>query len=195
MVSARDVIDFWCVTCEPKDWYRSEPEFDDQIRATFGAAVETAQQGGMTEWEETADGLFGLLILLDQFSRNIFRGQAQAFVGDMRALALARSAVSRDIDQSYPMPERQFFLLPFLHSEELAVQDEGLALMQDRLGPEGAQNVLHAHAHRAIIERFGRFPYRNDALGRDTTKEEQKFLDDGSYGAVLREMQSRYPAT
>ncbi|MEM6610450.1 MAG: DUF924 family protein [Pseudomonadota bacterium] len=193
MTNAQEVVQFWCHECAPADWYKEDPELDATIRDRFGPDVVRAQQGELDGWAETAEGALALIILIDQFSRNIFRGDARSFAGDDHGLALARQAVARDFDTAYDMPVRQFFLLPFLHSEILADQDEGLQLMQDRLGPDGANNVLHARAHREIIRRFGRFPYRNAVLNRDTTADEQAFLDGGSYGAVLREVQSRYP--
>lgn len=184
-----EIVGFWCDECKPEEWYTQSDDLDASIRDRFGAAVDVAQDGGFTEWEDSAEGVLALLLLLDQFSRNIFRGDGRSFAGDARARALTRHAVARDFDQAYPMPERQFFLMPLMHSEHLADQDEGIALMQERLGPEGAKNVLHARAHREIIARFGRFPYRNAALDRKTTPQEQDFLDAGGYGAVVRELE------
>lgn len=183
-----EVLKFWCETCQPEDWYRQDDALDAAIRDQFGDAVAAAQEGAFAEWEDSAEGMLALIILLDQFARNIYRGDGRSFAGDGRARKLARLAVERGFVTEYPMPERQFFLMPFMHSENLADQDAGIDLMQQYLMPEGEQNVQHAHVHREVIVRYGRFPYRNDALGRDSTPQEQDFLDAGGYGAIVREM-------
>ena len=120
-----------------------------------------------------------LLLLLDQFARNIFRGQAKAFLGDPRAREVAAEAVARGFDQRYPFPDRVFFYLPFEHCETLANQDRYIALMEGCLrefGEVAAEFLDYAHRHRNIIKRFGRFPHRNEALGREMTEEEAEFL-------------------
>lgn len=183
-----DVVEFWCETCKPEDWYRQDDDFDNAIRDQFGAAVEAAQAGAYAEWEDSAEGMMALIILLDQFARNIFRGDARSFAGDARARDLTRAVVKRGFVTAYPMPQRQFYLMPLMQAETLSDQDDGISLMEQYLMPGGAQNVQHAHVHREVILRYGRFPYRNDALGRHTTPEEQAFLDAGGYGAIVREM-------
>lgn len=187
MVTPQDVIQFWCYDCQPEDWYKQDEAFDAQIRERFGDAVVQAQNGGFKDWEDSREGVFALIILLDQFSRNIFRGDAQSFAGDARARDLSRLAVERGYDMATPIPERQFFLMPLMHSEELSDQDDCIIQMAEKMGEKSA---LHARVHREIIARFGRFPYRNDALGRDTTPEEQAFLDGGGYGAIVRELEA-----
>ncbi|MBF9029816.1 DUF924 family protein [Rhodobacterales bacterium HKCCE3408] len=184
-----EVVRFWCDTCGPDKWYAQEEELDAEIRARFGDAVLSAQQGGLADWEGTPQGSLALLILIDQFSRNIFRGSGQSFAGDARAREIARAAIAADHDLVIPYPERVFFYMPFVHSEDLADQDEGVRLEEERLGPEGSEYVLHAKVHREIIRRFGRFPYRNEALGRETSAAEREFLETGGYGAILRELQ------
>lgn len=188
MADAREIVTFWFETCTPDQWYAQDDALDATIRERFGADVAAAQEGAFEDWRQSAEGALGLLILIDQFSRNIYRGDARSFAGDARAREIARAAIAGDFDQAFDMPARQFFFLPFVHSEDLADQDEGIRLMQDRLGPEGADNIRHAKVHREIIRRFGRFPYRNAALGRETTAEEQAFLDNGGYGAIAREL-------
>ena len=131
-----------------------------------------------------------LLILLDQFSRNIYRGDGRSFAGDARARQVARKAVAHGFDLAYPLPERQFFYMPLVHSEDIADQNDGVAWMEERLGADAMNNVLHARAHREIIARFGRFPFRNAALGRATTPQEQDFMDQGGYGAVVRALEA-----
>ncbi|MEM9755080.1 MAG: DUF924 family protein [Pseudomonadota bacterium] len=190
MVDAEDVVRFWCHECTPEQWYQQDDALDAEITRRFGPAVAAAQDGAFDDWTATAQGVLALLILIDQFARNIHRGTAQAFAGDARALAVARDAIARDLDQAIPMPERQFLFLPFMHSETLADQDDGIALMQARLGEAGQKTVLHARAHREIIARYGRFPYRNAALGRETRPEDDAFKEAGGYGAILRALQS-----
>lgn len=185
-----EIVTFWCKDLTPGQWYEQDDALDDDIRQRFGAAVEAAQAGAFAQWEDTAEGTLALLILLDQFARNIFRGDGRSFVGDARARDVTRRAVARDFDQAYPMPERQFFLMPMMHSEALSDQDEGVHWMKTRLGEDWQINHLHARAHRAVIERFGRFPFRNAALGRDSTPEEAAFMAEGGYGAIVRALQS-----
>lgn len=185
-----EIIEFWCVECGPDKWYAQSAELDATIRERFASLVIQAQEGGLLHWADSAEDTLALLILLDQFSRNIFRGEARAFAGDARARAIARAAIAAEFDRAIPFPERQFFFMPLVHSEDLADQDDGVRLMEERLMPEGAGNLLHARVHREIIKRFGRFPYRNEALGRQTTAEEADFLSSGGYGAILREFQA-----
>ena len=184
-----EVVEFWCAQCTPEQWYAQSDALDAVIRDRFGAAVEAAQAGAYAEWEAGAEGALALLILLDQFSRNIFRGDGRSFSGDARARQIARKSVALGLDQAYPMPARQFFLMPLTHSEDIADLDDAVRLMAERLGPEGDRNVLHARAHREVVRRFGRYPFRNAALGRLTTPEEQDFLDQGGYGAIVRALE------
>ena len=186
-VTAAAVVDYW-LGLGPAGWYAVDETVDAEIRARFAPAWEAALAGAFGAWAETAEGALGLLILTDQFPRNMFRGEARAFATDARARAVADAAIARGHDRAVPEPERQFFYLPFMHAEDLALQDRCIALIGERMPQEGAGNLPHARAHREIIRRFGRFPYRNEALGRKTTAEERAFLDGGGYGAVLREI-------
>lgn len=188
MARPDEVVDHW-LGLGPAAWYKADDAVDAEIRDRFGAAWEAAHAGGLTEWQDNAQGALAYLILTDQFPRNMFRGEARAFATDGLALAAAEAAIAADRDLEIAEPERQFFYLPFMHSEDLAVQDRGLALVADRMPETGAHNLLHGRAHREIIRRFGRFPYRNVALGRTDTPEERDFLDGGGYGAVLREIE------
>jgi len=185
-----DVIRFWCDDCTPEEWYQQSDDLDATIRTRFGEAVTAAQGGAFAAWEETAEGALALLILLDQFSRNIFRGDARSFAGDARARQVARKAIARDFDQAFPMPRRQFFFMPLVHSESIGDQEDGVLFMAERLGEDRAKNLLHARAHREVIAQFGRFPFRNAALGRETTDEEQAFLDAGGYRTVVNALEA-----
>lgn len=182
------VLDFWLHEVGPAGWYAIDEAIDAEIRARFGALWREAEAGDHGHWTAGPRGALAYLILTDQFPRNMFRGDASAFATDGRARAAASSAIAAGLDAAIPEPERQFFYLPFMHSEDIADQDRCIALMTAGLPVTGAGNLRHAHAHRAVIARFGRFPYRNAALGRTTTEAEAAFLAAGGYGAILREL-------
>jgi len=172
-----DVLIFW-TNAGPTKWYSAKPAFDEVIRLKFEPVHHAAARGEYDDWAVTPKGALALLIVLDQFPRNLYRKSAHAFATDPKARAIARVAAEngwhRDVD-----PEmRQFMLLPFEHSEDLADQDYGLALAE-ALGD--AEMVKWHRIHRDIIVRFGRFPHRNPMLGRTTTVEEQAFLDEGGF--------------
>ncbi|MGE0719065.1 MAG: DUF924 family protein [Alphaproteobacteria bacterium] len=178
------VLDFWLGAAGGEtrgrfrqEWFTKDPDFDATIRTAFADAVGRALAGGFAEWEATGDGTLALLILLDQFPRNLFRGTARAFAGDARARAVADRALARGCDRGRPACERIFFYLPFEHSELMADQDRSCALFGQLAGEEnGASYVDYAERHRDVIRRFGRFPHRNAALGRASTPEEEAFL-------------------
>lgn len=183
-----DVLDFWLREIGEDGWYKGGADIDDACRR-FLPLVESAREGGLLEWLDGPHGALAYLVLTDQFPRNLYRGSALAFASDVRARAAARQALSAGWDMATAEPERQFFYLPFEHSEDLADQDLCVRLMSARL-PGGVENVLHARVHREVILRYGRFPFRNVALGRTNTPEEQAFLDAGAYPALVRAMQS-----
>jgi uncharacterized protein (DUF924 family) len=171
-----DVLAFWR-EAGPQRWFRKDEGFDALFRTRFMAAHEAAAQGALDEWAACADGALALLILLDQFPRNAFRGQPRMFATDGKAREMATAAVSAGLDQQVPAELRNFFYLPFAHSEALADQDRAVELAR-ALGDD----ALHwAVVHREIVERFGRFPHRNAVLGRATTPQEQQFLDEGGF--------------
>lgn len=183
MTTPRDVLDFWFSPQAQPLWFEKVPAFDDQIRARFAAAVHEAQQGGFETWRQSPEGSLALLILLDQFARNIHRGSAKAFLGDARARSVAATAIERGFDRRLPFLHRRFFYLPFEHGEAMADQDRAIALFSqwlDEASPadrdEALEQLDYAHRHRDVIARFGRFPHRNEALGRDTTEAEADFL-------------------
>jgi uncharacterized protein (DUF924 family) len=179
MSSPREVLQFWFSDRARPLWFEKDIKFDEDIRARFGPMVHEAQMGGFDDWRSSADGALALLLLIDQFSRNLHRGQAKAYLGDARAREVAAEAIARGFDQRYPFPDRVFFYLPFEHCETLANQDRYLELMHGcvrEFGEVAVEYVEYAHRHRNIIKRFGRFPHRNAALGRETTEEEAEFL-------------------
>jgi uncharacterized protein (DUF924 family) len=131
-------------------------------------------------WLETADGGLALLVLFDQFTRNVWRGSNKAFAFDALARTIARAMIDRGLDRDVPDDRRSFVYMPFMHSEDLADQDLAIELFSTRM-PEGNNNLHHARQHRDVIEKFGRFPYRNAALGRESTPEEIAYLEGGGY--------------
>lgn len=184
-VSPQKILDFWFLPDtdaghgKPRmAWFRKDPAFDDTIRARFLPAVEAALAGGLETWAETPRGALALLILLDQFPRNLFRGEARCFSGDAQALKVATAIIDGQWDAAMKAVERAFVYLPFEHSEVLADQERSLALFGALASehPETAGYLDYAQRHYEIIAGFGRFPHRNAMLGRASTDAERVFL-------------------
>jgi uncharacterized protein (DUF924 family) len=173
-----DILHFWR-EAGPSKWFAKSSRFDDAIRLKFEPLHHAAARGEYDAWAEAAEGALALLILLDQFPRNLYRGSAHSFATDPKARSVARAAVTAGFHRQVEPELRQFFLLPFEHSESLDDQDEAVRLATE-LGD--ADTLKWAGLHRDIIARFGRFPHRNPMFGRVTTAEEQAFLDDGGFG-------------
>jgi len=176
-----EVIRFWIDETGPKGWYMQSDDLDRTIRDRFMAAWIDAPRLA-AEWAGTAEGALAALILTDQFPRNMFRNDARAYSTDPLALRIARAAIDTGHDLATPEPARQFFYLPFEHSEELADQQRAVALFAERMPGE---NLIHAEIHRDTIAKFGRFPWRNEALGRTPTEAERKVMEAGGYGALV----------
>jgi uncharacterized protein (DUF924 family) len=190
MSTPEEVLSFWLDECEPKDWYVENPEIDATIRARFEPVWNKAMNGGLGQWMAYASGCLAYVILTDQFSRNMFRGTGKAFASDFAARAVAKQAISKGWDKRIDLPARQFFYTPLLHSENLCDQERCVRLMMERLGSaEG--NLLHAKAHREVIRQFGRFPYRNEALGRKSTSAERAYIAKGGYGYTVQGLQAQ----
>ncbi|MGH6957020.1 MAG: DUF924 family protein [Caulobacteraceae bacterium] len=176
-----DIVGFWRAA-GPKRWFAKDDAFDEAIRLKFEATHHAAARGEYDDWAETPDGALALLILLDQFPRNLWRGSPHAYATDPLALRIAREAVQRGRDRAVDPELRAFFYLPFEHSEDMADQAEGVALCEAQARETGDESFAKwARAHRDIVARFGRFPHRNRALGRETTAQEQAFLDGGGF--------------
>jgi uncharacterized protein (DUF924 family) len=172
-----DILAFWRAA-GPDKWFEKNDAFDAEIRERFRDTYAAAAAGRLAAWEEDAEGALALVIVLDQFPRNMFRGDARTYAADPLARAVAQRAIARGFDQTYVPPERRFFYLPFTHSENLADQERCVALNRAAADEEGTK---WAELHADIIRRFGRFPHRNGALGRAATAEEQAFLDGGGF--------------
>ena len=187
MNDAEAILAFWYA--EGRDtyrpiWFQKNDSFDAEIRERFGALIRPAREGAFDAWAETPEGALALLILLDQFPRNVLRGSAEAFASDANARAIARVAVlEKRFDLKLGPYEKPFVYLPFEHSESLADQDLSVALFEGlRDIPHHAREngaIDYAWRHRVVIQRFGRFPHRNAALGRATTAEEAAYLAAG----------------
>jgi uncharacterized protein (DUF924 family) len=182
---AEAVLNFWFGAPGSEDygrtrkaWFAKDEAFDQQIRDRFGAQIEQALRGEHEGWADDARAALAQIILLDQFTRNAFRGSARAFAGDARALAAASRMVGSRQDEELPPFMRSFVYMPFEHAEGLATQDESVRLFKRMVpGSDDPDKLVdHALRHRAIVERFGRFPHRNEALGRQSTAEEIEFL-------------------
>ena len=160
------------------EWFRKDPAFDALIAERFGPLVERVLAGELRGWEHQPDTALARILLLDQFTRNIFRDSARAFAGDALALAAARAMVAAGRDLQLPPLRRAFVYLPFEHAEELAAQDESVRLFAvlAAQAPVVQEMLDYAHRHRAVIERFGRFPHRNALLGRESAADEIAFL-------------------
>ena len=175
-VDATAVIDFWRAA-GPSLWFAKDADFDRRFRERFLALHEAGARGQLTDWSATAEGALALVLLLDQFPRNAFRGTPRMYDTDAMARQVADRAVKAKFDLAVANDLSLFFYLPFAHSENLADQDRSVELVR-RLGQP---NIAHAEGHRDIIRRFGRFPHRNAILGRTMRPEEQQFLDAGGF--------------
>ena len=181
------VLDYWLNKVGPDGWYAGGEALDDDVRARWQDLWEAAERGGLDHWIEGPVGTLAFIILTDQFPRNMFRGQARAFATDPHARAAARRALEAGWDLQVPEPERQFMYLPFEHSEDPEDQSLSVRLFTERL-PSEPDNIHHARAHAEVIRRYGRFPTRNAALSRVNTPEEQTYLDEGGYAALVKAM-------
>jgi uncharacterized protein (DUF924 family) len=175
-VTAAAVVGFWR-QAGPSMWFAKDADFDRRFRERFLGAHEAAARGDLEHWMTTPEGALALLVLLDQFPRNAFRGTPRMYATDAAARRIAAAAVDAGHDQAMPPDLRKFFYLPFAHSEDLADQERSVALCRFLGSPDSA----HSERHRDIVKRFGRFPHRNPILGRNMTAEEQEFLDQGGY--------------
>ena len=176
-----EVIAFWR-QAGPDKWYAKDEAFDAEIRERFEDLHHSAARGELADWEADWQGALALLILLDQFPRNMFRGSAHAFATDPLARSVTEAALDVGLDQQCPAELRVFFYMPLEHSEMLADQDRCVTLCEALDAASGSEWAKWARLHRDIIARFRRFPHRNAALGRRATDEEREFLDQGGFG-------------
>jgi uncharacterized protein (DUF924 family) len=169
------ILHFWFVETPPAQWWRVDPAFDAAIRERFGVLHAAAHAGELYEWRQDPRGRLAEVIVLDQFSRNMYRGTARAFASDATALVLAQEAVAGGHDAALPQQERVFLYMPYMHSESRVVHVQAERLFAALGMPSNHDFELR---HKAIIDRFGRYPHRNEILGRQSTPEEVQFLSE-----------------
>jgi len=177
MTTPRDIINFWSAA-GPQRWFTKDAAFDGELSVNFKDLLADGRAGHLDHWAETAEGALGLVILLDQFSRNIHRGSPLMFAADARALSIAKNSINRGDHYAFPAPMAKWLCLPLEHAEDIDAQERCVGLFGTR-GP--AENLPYAIQHRDIITRFGRFPHRNAILGRASTPAERAYLADGGF--------------
>ena len=171
----QSVLQFWFEDCKPSQWFNADPVFDLEVQERFESVLIQAQRGELFSWRETPEGRLAEIIVLDQFSRNIYRDRAEAFASDGLALVLAQEAVAQGCDQALPAKQRAFLYMPYMHSESKLIHQQAVKLFS---APGLESNLDFEHKHKAIIDRFGRYPHRNKILGRQSTSEELDFLTE-----------------
>jgi uncharacterized protein (DUF924 family) len=168
IVSPEDVLAYWFSPAQSPRWFAEDDQLDAEIRQRFRATYEAARSGELNEWRDAPHSLLALIVVLDQFPRNMFRGSARAFASDPQAVALTREGIEKGFDRPLRSEEQDFFYMPLMHSERLSDHDLLIAV--------GRGDNRYARHHREIIARFSRFPHRNQTLGRETTAEEALYL-------------------
>jgi len=173
--TASEVLAFWFEESKPEQWYKKDPAFDEAIRARFESTIGAALAGRLDSWADDIDSCLALIILLDQFTRNIYRDTPRAFSGDEMVVALSLRCIDRGFLQHENAAWRQFMLMPMMHSEDIEIQEQSIPLFETHTNP-----MTHDYAirHRDIVARFGRFPHRNAILGRPSSDEETEFLKE-----------------
>lgn len=177
-VTADKVLDFWFIETDRQNWFERSDAFDKIIRDRFAEAVETARAGGFADWHDTARGCLAVIILIDQLSRNLYRDSPLAWSADDVGLSCTRQAIARAYDADLGIDGRKFLYMPLMHSEVLADQEQCVELFRALSTKEDDVSLDFAIRHRDIIARFGRFPHRNETLGRESTPEEVEFLKE-----------------
>jgi len=175
VVSAQDILDFWFEETDPKFWWKKDTDFDQLIADRFEIAHHMATQGGLASWRETPSGRLAEIIVLDQFSRNLYRDSPLAFACDEQALTLAQEAIQAKADEELETRQQAFLYLPFMHSESIQAHEIAVTLFK---APGLESNYDFELKHKVIIDRFGRYPHRNEILGRQSTAEEIEFLKE-----------------
>ena len=170
-----EVLSFWFEESSPKDWFSKNDDFDKKIKQRFEKVYNLAINGRLDNWKEEAKSCLALIIVLDQFSRNLFRNDKRAYAQDKKSIELTKYALEKGFDKELEGSEKTFLIMPLMHSEELEDQELCVDLFSS-LGEEYSVNLKFAEEHRDIIKQFGRFPHRNKDLGRENTTQEEEFL-------------------
>ena len=190
-----DILEFWFGESEPGYdeleqriilWFEATSDVDAEIGSRFGALVQKAKSGGLDDWKATPRGRLALIVLQDQFPRNLYRGREEAFASDAEALGNCLEGIELGVDTSLVVVERAFFYMPLQHAEELAIQEKSVKLFShlvaecsEAIRPQIGRFLASAKSHRNVITKFGRFPHRNHSLGRECTEAEARFLATG----------------
>lgn len=175
MISPQDILQFWFDELSDEDWFKKNDKVDQKISQRFKEYYQKAKTGELFKWRETPEGRLAEILILDQFPRNMFRGSAQAFETDSLALILAQEMVLQKLDEKLEISKRAFIYLPYMHSESLSIHEEAVKLFSQK-GLE--ENLKFEMAHKKVIEMFGRYPHRNETLGRISTQEEKEYLKE-----------------
>ena len=170
----QEIVDFWFADKVRKMWFNSTAEFDRQLCDRFTELLEHASEGNLDHWKQSAVGCLALVIILDQFPLNMFRGEARSFATEARSREIAKHAIAKEFDKELTVEQQAFLYMPFMHSEDLADQEMALELFSK---PGLESNLRFARHHHAIIQTYGRFPHRNQALGRSSTRVEVEYLE------------------
>jgi len=178
MITASDVLDFWFSDDAEALWFRSTKAFDHQISLNFESLWRQGRDGQLSPWEQTPEGSLALVILLDQLPLNMFRDQPQGFSTEQASRDIAHRAIENSFDEQLDDRQRRFLYMPFMHSERLSDQNRSVALLEAAGMTESLRWAKH---HRDIVARFGRFPHRNQILGRESTREELEWLESGGF--------------
>lgn len=173
MKSVEDVVNFWFIESTPSDWFAKSEKFDRMIYDRFFKTYCAAKEGKLSDWKTSLQGCLALVIILDQFSRNMFRNQAEAFSTDQQALAVTQYALSNYHWEQLPIMQQVFLCMPLMHSEDIIIQTQSIEIF-NQIGRQ--KNIDYAKQHFEIIKRFGRFPFRNEALNRTSTDEEKAYM-------------------
>lgn len=173
MINAQDVLDFWFSADTRPFWFDKSQDFDQLLKQQFGEIFQQACRAELWSWRETAEGRLAEIIILDQFSRNFYRDDSRAFAQDTTALVLSQEAILLGLDQQLNPEQRAFLYLPFMHSESALIHEQALQLFEKLGNPV---NLDFEIRHKVIIDRFGRYPHRNQVLSRSSTAEELEFL-------------------
>ncbi|MBT8152506.1 DUF924 domain-containing protein [Epibacterium ulvae] len=190
MQGPEQILEFWLDKVGESGWYIQDEALDQEIRDQFLPTWQAACDGKFSMWMTYPTGALAYIVLTDQLPRNMFRGDARAFESDHLARAVAKMAIDKKWDMKIDEPARQFFYLPLMHSENLVDQERCIRMFMDHMPKNGMSNLLHARAHREVIRLFGRFPYRNSALGRPSTGAEHDYVEAGGYGSTVRILQA-----
>ena len=179
--SKQEVIHFWFKETQPQQWFQKNDQFDEQVKERFLSVYELARDGLCDGWKNSAEGCLALCVVLDQFPRNMFRGTPDMFATDMKALLVAKHAISQGFDQVLKPEERRFLYLPFEHSENMNDQKKSVELFE-KMKKDDPLGYEYAVRHVEVIEKYGRFPHRNKIIGRESTPEEEEYLAQPNSG-------------